>query len=622
MNSMSREEILKFHQSHSPKDLIGMFEGLRQKLWDVVDIKDNPSYMFKPEVIDIVTEFVTENYQSVIESVDYGNETQVVESFTDNGNDVVLPVNQVHVNNLKQLLENSATEVRAANANQFNLNQLTPFDAFLPFVIVRSYLPLIGKDLMPTITPPQPFIRIKQMYKYIVTKDNTKHLRPDIYSNSAAAKAILDTAKGPRVTDAWYPAGTEVQGVDGAAPDTYDYIQGGRYFTVPEDAMKAQSINVLEESGGLVQVGDALDIDVCVDGIRAVVTATDGTTTVVTQTGYAAYPDLTSITPQRSVSFEVKIPVKNASGKVESYVKDRILGDFNAATNTFNLVSMYGYVKQIQFNGHMSNKNNTEYLSFTNEYGVEQHPIPEGYTSNVPITHQDMQLYNETASIDIVANAMSEMTEIFTQLEDNETINKIDEDFVRWQGKGADEHPFQHMFGPVVFERTVDVRHDSTRLLKRYEVVQDEINNAVRAFVGEIRNTMQNEPFRLVAFCHPNVAALFVGNNVDWKITQGATGMDGVRMDYSMGVYTSSGESFRVITSMKIKEADGIRFLVFPVNEQNFKSWAHYKYSMFFDRDHRNAQMPLVPNIMGYSRFYTHSYTPLQGKLYIENYNN
>ena len=612
MANMTREQILRHYQDESPKDLIAMFEGLRQKLWDLVDIKDNPSYMFKPEVVGMVSDFVMENYATVIEGVDYGTETQVMESYEDGVSAVSLPMHQVHTANLKQLLENSASEMRTANANQFNLNQLTPFDAFLPFTIIRSYLPLIGKDLMPTQTPPQPFIRIKQMYKYIVTKDNKKYLRPDIYNDAAASKAILDTAKGPRVTDAWFPAATESDG-DG------DIEIDGVKYDLPA-TMKVVELDILTESGGLIAVGDALDLDVCVDGIRAKVEASDGTISIVEQTGYSAYPDLTSITPQRSVSFAVKIPVKNAEGEIEKYVTDRIFGDFNASTNTFNLISMNGIVNQVQFAGHLSNKNNTEYLSFTNEYGVEQHPIPEGYKSNVPITPEDMQLFNETASIDIVATAMNEMTEIFTQLEDGEIINKVDEDFARWQGKGQDEHPFQHMFGPVVFEKEVDVKHDSTRLLKRYEVVQDEINYALRAFVGEMRDTLKNEPFRLVAFAHPNTASLFVGNNVDWKITPDASGMEGVRMDYKMGVYTANGDSFRIITSQKIKETDGVRFLIFPVNEQNFLSWKHFKYSMYFDRDHRNAQMQLVPNIMGYSRFYTHSYTPLQAKLYIKNY--
>lgn len=615
MAQMTRNEILKHYKDNSPKDLIALFEGLREKLYNYVDIADNPTAMFKNDIFEVAKSSVIEACQGLVESVDYGDETQLMESFDDNDSvGTVMPMNQVHITNLSNILENSAVEVRR-NANQLNLNQLTPFDAFLPFTIIRSYLPLIGKDLMPTQTPPQPFVRIKEMYKYVVTKDNKKYLRPDIYNDSETSRKILDSAKGGRITDKWYPEATKDE--TDSNPEAVE-IDGEKLILPTE--LKVHELDVLSESGGLLEIGDALDIDVCVDGIRAVVTATDGTVTVVEQTGYKAFPDLTSISPQRSVSFPVKIPVKNSKGEVENIVYDRIYGEFNAATNTFNLTSMNGFVKQIQLDGHMSNKNRYEYLSFTHEYDVTQHPIPEGYVSNVPITNEDMQLFNETASIDIIASAVNEMTEIFTQFEDNEMIYKINEEKKRWQGKGPDEHPFKHMFGPVVFEKSVDVKHDSTRLLKRYEVVQDEINYALRAFIGEMRNTLKAEPFRLVAYCHPNVASLFVGNDVDWKITPGSAGTEGIRSDYRLGIYTSNGDAFKIATSQKFPEDDGIRFLLFPVNEQNFLSWKHYKYSMYFDRDHRNPQMILVPSISGYSRYYTHSYTPLQAQLHILNY--
>ena len=614
-NKMTKQQMLSYYKSNSPKELIAAFEGLSNKLWDLGDIRENASIMTKPEVAPIVTDYVIENYRRAMESVDYGTETMLVENFNDD-NDIsgtVMPMAQVHENNLRQLLENSAAEVRVANANQFNLNQLTPFDAFLPFTIIRSYLPLIGKDLVPTQTPSQPFIRIKQQYKYIVTKDNKKYLRPDVYANAQEAADILATAKGPEVTNAWFPAGVESDETNG------DYEVDGTFYTCPE-SLKIQAFDLLGESGGVTAVGDDLDIDVCVKAIRAVVTNAAGEQQVLEQDGYNAYPDITSITPQRSVSFKVKLPVTDSEGNLEQMVEDMVYGDYNASTHTFNLVSLYGYVRQVQFGGHLSNKNNYEYLSFTHEFGVTQHPIPEGYRSNVPITYEDMQLYNQTASIDIVATAINEMTEIFTQLEDTSIIAKIDSDYEKWTGKDVGQHPFEHMRGPVVFNKTVSVKHDSTRLLKRNQFVQDEVQYAVSRFIGEMRNTLFAEPFRVVAFAHPNICSLFVGDNIDWKITPGSTGTEGIRTDYKMGVYTANGDSFRVISSMKIKEADGIRFLIYPVNEQNFLSWKHFKFSMYFDRDHRNPQMDLVPNVMGISRFYTHSYTPLQAKLMITDY--
>ena len=87
-----------------------------------------------------------------------------------------------------------------------------------------------------------------------------------------------------------------------------------------------------------------------------------------------------------------------------------------------------------------------------------------------------------------------------------------------------------------------------------------------------------------------------------------------------MGIYTSAGQALRLVSSLKFAREDGVRFIVLPVNEENFLSWKHFKYSMYFDRDHRIAEMLQVPNVLAISRFYTHPYIPRQGKLKIVDY--
>lgn len=613
---MTNEQLLAHYKSVSPKDLIDVYEGLADKMYDLADIKQDPVYMFTTEGAQIAIDYAMEAYADAINRVDYGDEVQTLESYV--GQDEIVTeevtVSEAHQRNLRQLLENSVMETRTANANQFNLNQLTPFDAFLPFTIIRSYLPLIGKDLIPTQTPAQPFIRIKQQYKYIVTKDNKKYLRPDIYNDTSMSRTILNTARGAEVTQEFYPAATEAVGDgDFTGPD-------GKKYDLPSK-LEINQLDLLKECGGLTEIGDDLDIDIHVKGIRAKVVDTKGTTHVIEQSGYEAYPDITSISPQRSVSFKVVIPIKDGDGNIVEKVEDKIYGEYNYNTHTFDLVSVHGYVKQVQFGGHMSNKNNMEYLSFTNEFGVTQHPIPEGYNSQVPITKEDMDLYQQTASIDIIATATNEMIEIFTQLEDSSIVDKIDEEFTKWQGKGEGEHNFEHFHGNVVFEKECVIKPDPVNFRKIHEYTQDQIQYDIGTLIANMRDVIKAEPFRLVAFAHPNICRLFTGNVVDWKVTPGAAQAGGaIRNDYSMGIYTANGDSFRIISSQKIKEEDGVRFLVFPVNEQNFLSWKHFKYSMFFSRDYRNPQMSLVPNIKGMSRFYTHSYTPLQAKLYIRNY--
>ena len=95
---------------------------------------------------------------------------------------------------------------------------------------------------------------------------------------------------------------------------------------------------------------------------------------------------------------------------------------------------------------------------------------------NAPITPEDMHLYNQTASIDIVANAINEATEMFTEFEDAAVLRTLDKQYDLWVDKGTN-HPFIHFQrGPVVFESEVSVAYSSSAgLLKRNQYVQDTI---------------------------------------------------------------------------------------------------------------------------------------------------
>ena len=613
----TKTEMLKLHEENAPAELIASMESFCDSMRELVDVKREPAKLFESEYVPIVTSLMMQGVEESIAGMGYDdNQTVCLEGVSEERPEETKTVSvaESHVYNMQTLMENSAAAFRTGNER--NLNEITPFDGFLPFVIVRSYLPLVGKDLIPFVVPKNPFVRIKEKYKYIVTKDNQSYLRPDIYNDSDAAAEILAAAKGAVVTQAWFPAGTEVTGDS----DPYDYEYEGKKYKVPTDGVRV-AVDVLAESGGMIEIGDALDIDVHIAGARGVVTNSEGKPVVVEVDGLEAYPDITSYNPQRSFAAVVKYQVKNSSGKVESIVEDKIQGSYNHRTSTFEVMSFGGITKQIRFGGHMSNKNNTEYITYRNEYQTYDHPIPEGFNMNAPLTLEDEQLYRETASIGIIADAVNEMSEISTNLEDNEIIHKIDEERTRWLGVSGDAHPFEHFKqGPVVISREVDVAYTPNTQLKRNVYVQDTIQYALRSLIGDLRTTCGNEDPAIVAFCHPNIAHLFTGDNVDWKITNGQALIQGIRTDYSMGIYTANGDSIRLVCSKKFKEADGLRGLALPVNETNFLSWKHYKRGIIFSKDYRTSNMPNNPNIRALSQFYTHSYVPLQIHLGIKNY--
>lgn len=626
---LTPQQRLKMYKQKVPEGLVASMESFVNKMSGYADILRDPMALYTTDMADNVTAYAMESVENSQALQTFGNSAYEVgaqvflESMTEDEDEVseAVAMSDLHRHNIKTLLENSAVSMRTAN--QRNLGELTPYDAFLPFAIIRTYLPLVGKDLVPYIVPKQHFIRIKQQYKYIVTKDNQHYLEPDVYSDYDKTLEILESAKGARITDTWYPETAVEEQASTEGADFTEIVDGSEVgYKFTSDTFKVEELDLLGESGGQREIGDQLDIDVQIEAARAMVTNSAGESYMVTVEGLQAYLDTTAISPKNQIGVKVKFPVKGPDGRVERYVEDQIMSTYDPYTNRANVVSLHGFVKQVKFGGHLSNKNNTEYISFHDEYDAWQHPIPEGYRSNMPITVEDMRLYNETASLDIVAYGINRMTEMFTNMEDTSIVANISKETNKWVG--VTEHPFEHFRkGRVFVTRTCDVTFEQNNpFMERARFIQDKIAADLNATIRDLRTTCQNEPFRLVAYCHPNIASLFVGDRVNWTVTAGTSLMSGIRSDYNMGITTQDGNALRIITSMKFKEEDGIRGLAFPINEHNFLTWKHFKRALYFDRDHRVQQMPNNPNIMCVATFHTQSYVPMGFRIKITGYQN
>lgn len=630
--AMTSQQMLNMYKRETPEGLVSSMESFVSKMSGYSNILRDPMSLYTPEMADVTTSLMMESVENTSALQKFGDGAyedgaQVfLESMTEDEDEVseAVGMGDLHRRNIKQLLENSASAMRTAPGNQRNLSELTPYDAFLPFAIIRTYLPLVGKDLVPYIVPKQHFIRIKQQYKYIVTKDNRRFLEPYVYSNYDDTLSILDSAKGARITDTWFPEEIAEKQSSTVGADFTEIIEGVETgFKFKKDGVfKVEDVDLLGESGGQREIGDQLDIDICIDAARAMVTNSEGQSYMVTVENIQGYLDVSAISPKNQIGAKVRFPVKDSHDNIERYVEDQIMATYDPNTNRVNAVSLHGFVKQVRFGGHLSNANNMEYLSFHDEYDSWEHPIPEGYRSNMPITVESMRLYNETANIDIIAWGINRMTEMFSNLEDTSIVANIAKTTEKWVG--VDDHPFeQFQKGRVFITRTVDVTYEQNNpFMKRASFVQDRIAAELNATIRDMRNTCQNEPFRLVAYCHPNIASLFVGDNVNWTVKLGDSIMSGVRSDYNMGITTQDGNALRIITSMKFREEDGIRGLVFPVNEHNFLTWKHFKRALYFDRDHRIQQMPNNPNIMCVATFKTQDYVPMGFRIKIKGYQN
>lgn len=619
MASLTRAQQNAMYKSAATQDIVASLEGLQQSLGGLVDFKTNPEKIFDREMFPLVENYVVEGLREQISANMNPDDGEMVfmESLTESEEEVSTPMETVdaHMHNISQLLENSLIEGKTGSANLRNLNELTPLDAFIPLMITRSYLPLCGKDLIPYIVPKMNFVRIKELQKWINTKNGNKYRRPDVYNDTDAVMDIINSGKGRRVTADWFPKGEETSE---SSADVYEDSEKVKR-KIPETGLRLDGFDLLEESGGNRSIGDSLSHDVFVAAARGIVTTSGGTKVVVENDNINAYYDLTSYTPQRSVSFTVKYVYHDTKDGHDEEFIDKVYGEYDAETAEFSLVSQRGFTTQVQFGGNLSNKNNIEYFGFSNSFTTYQHVIPEGIRSNFPITYEDTQLYRETANIDIVASAINEMNEIFINLEDTSIIAEFDRYYKAYKDR-TDHNLMRFNGSKIAWEEEVDLSIDASRFFKRNQYIQDELQYALSSTIRKIRTVCGNEPFKIHIGCHPNIASLFVGDNFDWKVSAGSVVADQIRADYNMGIYTAQGDSMRVVSTMKFKEEDGIRIFVRPVNEENFMTWKHFKRALYFDKNHKVQEMSNNPNIMGVAQFYTHAYIPFQVKIIPKNY--
>ena len=89
---MTPEQLLAYHKSNAPKDLVALYEGMADKLYDLADIKSDPKYIFTTEGSQLAIDYAMQACEEAINRVDYGEEIQTMESYV--GDDEITTENQ------------------------------------------------------------------------------------------------------------------------------------------------------------------------------------------------------------------------------------------------------------------------------------------------------------------------------------------------------------------------------------------------------------------------------------------------------------------------------------------------------------------------------------------------
>lgn len=470
---------------------------------------------------------------------------------------------------LEQLFENTCLELVKESA----IGQLAPIVGISLPILKKNYIEGHSKDIVMTEVPTKPIVKIAFERKFLKDKAGKKYYIPEIFYNDEY-KNVVDSTKGKKIVDTW--------------------------FDIP-----AQDIPIMTLSGGSLEMRDSLAYDFCVAAVKAEVEVEGGegstTTELVEIGGLNIQPDYGS---NRAFSAKIKI----ADG-----VYDIITGVVDTYAGTVSVSCTGSKIKKVQFGGHLSNENNYETVELDREREVREWKIPDGQRINTGLTVEKIKDYKALFDLDITTEIIADMSTVLTQFEDSSILDFLDTSLNKWKGKK--DLPFGYSEGFVEsFE--FSCTPPSNVFVTTSTYISTELKYNLNRQIDELKTKLKTPDIMFVVYGHPNHISL-IQDDVKWVIDED-TKVGGIQLDYSFGVMTANKNRIHVISSMKVAREKGIRIVAYPLSKEVI-TFKHYKYSMNIENIYRNPITPLIPNVMGTSRYLTTEVLPVQGEFKLTN---
>lgn len=477
----------------------------------------------------------------------------------------------LHPQKLEQLLENSALEIVAESS----VAQLNPIVGLSLPILKKNYLECHSKDIMMTEVPTKPIVKVAFERKFLKDKVGNKHYIPEIFYNDEY-KSVLKKAKGKEISDAWYP-------------------QSG--------VLPMQDLEIMKLSGGTMETRDSLAYDFCIDAVRITVgTGVDAKTTEVT--GLNIQADMGS---NNTFSYRVKADVEGTK------VEDILTGQVDFYSGKVSVASTGGKITHVKFGGHLSNENNVETVELDREREVKQWQIPDGEKINTGLTIEKIKDYKALFNLDVTTEVISDIGTVLTQFEDSSAMDFLDTSLNNWRGKK--DLPFGYSEG-FVETALFSCEAPANKVVTDSQWIATELKFNLNRLIDELKTKLKTTDLMFVVYGNPNNVSL-IQDDVRWIIDED-TKLGGIQLDYKFGVMTANKNRVHVVSSLKVNKSKGLRVVAYPLSKETI-TFKHYKYSFNIENIYRNPYAPLIPNVMGTSRYLTTEVLPVQGEFKLTN---
>ena len=485
-----------------------------------------------------------------------------------------------YVNCVEQLLDNTLNSI----ATESIMTGYAPIVAYNPFFLKKQWIDCVFKDVLMTEIPKTPVINIGFERRYAKDSEGNEYPLPEALYDDEVTKKLLDEATGLNIKEE--PIAIDMfKGLSLIDPTYIPGVVTGDHTVELTPGLTVIAATVKDSAGESHKVAMNMTVDITTHNFV-----------------------------NGKVSYKV---VDEGTGEVTETVEDELVGRVDFKKGTVTLMSTSGAVTHVVLRGKTANRFNQRSLSVERRVEHIQKVMPEsGPRLNTAVTIEDAADALALQNIDIIADNINVMGATLANFEDAE-INMFLKDSFQAQKDGLanfvkyDELKDNIMIAEAEFDtlafdtfagRLTDWMKDSREWFERT--------------IAALKTKLRSSNVMIVAVAHPNLIR-FLQDGINWVFSDD-TQISGVKLSYQFGIYTSAQDRVHIVTTMRMNEDDGIRFLVIPLTNELI-TYKHYKYNVMIDRNYRNPVYQLTPNILATQRTLTFEILPVQGIMKIKN---
>lgn len=486
---------------------------------------------------------------------------------------------------VEQLLENSLNTIAVESA----MIGYAPIVAYNPFFLKKQWIDCVFKDVLMTEVPKSPVINLAFEKRYLKNLAGKEYPLPESLYDDDTMKELMGEATGLSFSEA--PIDISLCKKLPLIDPTY----------VP-GAIKNDPSQELTP-----------DIHICKVTMAGSVKIGEGET-ATTKNVTAEIPCMikTDITTHNFVKGTVKYDVKDeTTGDVIATLEDELIGNVNFKDGTLTVMSTTGAVTKICLRGKLANRFNNRSLDVVRRVEQIQHTMPEsGPRMNTAVTIEDAADALVLQNIDVIADNVDIMGRTLANFEDFEIKSFLNTSFDTQKAAGVGPHGYESMIVEGGFNA---LPYDT--YTGNVSAWMKDSREYFERIIEQLKSKLLTSDAIIVVVSHPSLIR-FLQDGINWVFTDD-TQISGMKISYNFGIYTTAQDRVHVITSRRMNEADGIKFVVIPLTPE-LVTFKHYKYNTVIDRNYRNPLYTLTPNIMCTHRTLTFEVLPVQGKMTIE----